>query len=188
MRPHHHRRCGAFAPRTMVTAPPQGPNGSTRQASGPGSTADQANLPTVHTETVTAGRASGHEVQVLPAPRTHQQHTANHPVTASQASHLVAQMPPEMQPPPFTPNRKMITISVFVLVEGRKRRDSNPRTLTGLSLSRSSTPRSAVTTTAQWAGRPSCTVISGSHRSRANATTNATTAVHHWDVRRPPVC
>ena len=72
--------------------------------------------------------------------------------TGSQVSHLAAQMPPEMQPPASTLGREVITISVFVLVEGRKRRDSNPRYLSARSLSRSSTQRSAMTTPAVWAG------------------------------------
>jgi hypothetical protein len=41
------------------------------------------------------------------------------------------------QPPASTLGREAITISVFMLVEGRKRRDSNPRTVSGLSLSSS---------------------------------------------------
>jgi hypothetical protein len=73
--------------------------------------------------------------KVLHAPRTHLQQTAIIRWTASQASHLVALMSPEMQPPPSTMSREVIIISVFVLVEGRKRRDSNPRYLSARSLS-----------------------------------------------------
>jgi hypothetical protein len=38
----------------------------------------------------------------------------------------VAQMPPEMQPPASTPALKMITISVFVLVEGAEAEGFEP--------------------------------------------------------------
>jgi hypothetical protein len=109
--------------------------------------------------------------------------------TDDPAAGTADQMPPEMQTTGANARQNtIITPSVNAGQGWRKRRDSNPRSLAGRSLSRSSTPRSAVTTTAQWAGRPPCTVTPGSYRSRANATTNATTAVRHWDVRRPPVC
>jgi hypothetical protein len=72
--------------------------------------------------------------------------------TGCRVSHFAARMPPEMQPPASTPGRELITIPAFVLVEGRKRRDSNPRYLSARSLSRSSTQRSAMTTLAVWAG------------------------------------
>jgi hypothetical protein len=55
--------------------------------------------------------------------------------TGSRVSHFAAHMPPEMQPPASTPGREVITISAFVLVGGRKRRDSNPRYLSVRSLS-----------------------------------------------------
>jgi hypothetical protein len=56
----------------------------------------------------------------------------------------------------------------------RKRRDSNPRVVPHLSLSRSATHRPAVTTGAVWAAHPPGAVVRDRHRSRANATTNAT--------------
>src|SRR5205085_9410312 len=76
-----------------------------------------------------------------PCAKDHLQHTAIIRWTASQASHLVARMPPEMQPPPSALSREVIIISVFVLVEGRKRRDSNPRCLSARSLSSCSARR-----------------------------------------------
>src|SRR5947209_19801359 len=55
--------------------------------------------------------------------------------TGSRVSHFAVHTPPEMQPPASTPGREVITISAFVLVGGRKRRDSNPRYLSVRSLS-----------------------------------------------------
>jgi hypothetical protein len=59
----------------------------------------------------------------------------------------------------------------------RKRRDSNPRSLSGLSLSGSTTHRPAVTARAVWAAQPPGVVARDRHRPRANATTNAITQV-----------
>jgi hypothetical protein len=77
--------------------------------------------------------------RVLNAPRTHLPHLQPSGGTASQMNHLAGQMPPEMQPPASPLDLEVIIASVFVLVEGRQRRDSNPRCLSVRSLSRSST-------------------------------------------------
>jgi hypothetical protein len=106
----------------------------------------------VHTETVPAERTSSHKVQGPPCPKDPSTAPATIRWTASQASHLVARMPPEMQPPASPLDREVITASAFALVDGRKRRDSNPRCLSARSLSRSSTQRSAMTTPTVWAG------------------------------------
>src|SRR5437764_4150931 len=78
----------------------------------------------------------------------------------------------------------MIKTSVFVLVEGRKRRDSNPRVVAHRSLSRSSTHGSAVTAPAIWAGRRP-----ERDHSRASLTTGECNhkCNHCDDARRLPV-
>jgi hypothetical protein len=121
--------------------------------------------------------------KVLPAPRTHLQHTTTIRWTASQTSHLGARMPPEMQPPPSTLSREVITISVFVLVEGRKRRDSNPRVVAHLSLSRPSTDSSGRITPAVSAGQQPPPVLSEYRRPGANATRIATGVGRNHAVR-----
>jgi hypothetical protein len=73
--------------------------------------------------------------------------------TGSQVSLLVAHMPPEMQPSASMLGREMISISVFVLVKGRKRRDSNPRYLSVRSLSRSAKRRTRAAGVCVTAGR-----------------------------------
>jgi len=83
-------------------------------------------------------------------PRTHLRHPQRSGGTGSQVGHLPGHMPPEMQPPASARGQKVIMISVFVLVEGRKRRDSNPRCLSARSLSsdmraRSDRPQNALT-------------------------------------------
>src|SRR5437764_4647827 len=84
-----------------------------------------------------AERTSSHEAQ---GPQCAKDPSTAHRTraggTGSQVVTFVAHMQPEMQPPASTLGRKMITISMFVLVEGRKRRDSNPRCLSARSLSR----------------------------------------------------
>src|SRR5436853_5385532 len=80
----------------------------------------------------------------------------------------------------------MIKTSVFVLVETRKRRESNPRVVAHRSLSRSSTPGSAVTAPGVWAGRrpgrghSQALLIAGECNHKCNHCGCA-----HWDVRRP---
>jgi hypothetical protein len=90
--------------------------------------------------------------KVLHAPRTHLPRTATIRWRAGQASHLVAQNATRNATTAVHTEPETITISVFVLVEVRKRRDSNPRYLSVRSLSRSSTRRSAMTTPAVSAG------------------------------------
>jgi len=75
----------------------------------------------------------------LNAPRTHLPHTTTIRWDGLPGESLCGSMPPEMQPPASTLDQEVITIPTFVLVEGRKRRDSNPRYLSVRSLSRSST-------------------------------------------------
>src|SRR5437764_741703 len=90
----------------------------------------------MYTQIVTAQRTSSHERRVLNAPRTHLRHLQRSGGTGSPVGHLAGDMPPEMQPPASAWGQEVIMISVFVLVKGRKRRDSNPRVVAHRSLSR----------------------------------------------------
>ena len=119
----------------MVTAPLGARNRYTQQPSGRDTPLTRQS-PTMHTRIVTAQRISSHDVQgphCAKDPSTHSQPSGG---TGSQVGHLVGHMPPEMQPLASAWVQEMITITLFVLVEERKRRDSNPRMVAHRSLSR----------------------------------------------------